>query len=112
MHKYILAIQNLLVFICISCITKSNIIKEIKKTKKMFFASYEAMIAFPKVEPAFLEENIISLDFVAKCVNFFNSVVISKNKKISIFLFNFGQMSGIFFITPDIVTSTDWYLLQ
>jgi hypothetical protein len=59
MHKYILAIQNLLVFICISykpCITKSNIINDIKKTLKKcfflfalsFFASYKAMIAFAK----------------------------------------------------------------
>jgi hypothetical protein len=49
-----------------------------KKHKKMiffvrfsFFASYKAMIAFVKLEPARLEEIIISLDFVAKCVNFF-----------------------------------------
>jgi hypothetical protein len=75
MHKYILAIQNLLVVICISykpCITKFNIIKKIKKTKKnvYFFAS-----CFCKVEPALLEEIIISLDFVAKCGVFFECVV-------------------------------------
>jgi hypothetical protein len=82
MHEFIFAIQNLLVVVCISykpCNDNINIINEIKKTKKKFLILRLLLVFlrlinndhFCKVEPALLEEIIISLDFVAKCVNFF-----------------------------------------
>jgi fucose 4-O-acetylase-like acetyltransferase len=75
MHEYNLAIQHLLVVICISykpCATSST---KSKKQKKMFFFTFSFSFfrlikqwSLCKIGPALLEEIIISLDFVAKCV--------------------------------------------
>jgi hypothetical protein len=77
MPEYILAKQNLLVVICLSykpCITKFNINNETKKKKCFFFRLLLVFLRliksndrFCKVEPAVLEEILISLDFVPEC---------------------------------------------